>query len=69
METIQMQVSPNLAQRLRSHYHELPQILEWRVLQNSLLRRVAQGHGSAGAASLRRDSIRAAGAEPLPSRT
>ncbi len=29
METIQVQVSPNLAQRLRSHYHELPQILEW----------------------------------------
>jgi len=29
METIQLQISAEMAQRLRSHYDELPQILEW----------------------------------------
>jgi hypothetical protein len=29
METIELQVSPELAQRLRQHTDQLPQILEW----------------------------------------
>lgn len=33
METIQVQISSELAQRLRPHYGELPQILEWGLRQ------------------------------------
>jgi hypothetical protein len=33
METIQVQVSTDLARRLRPHVHELPQILEWGLRQ------------------------------------